>query len=233
MKKLSVLGMLILVAMFSFTAKADIITLDGANEIANAFFANSASSQKKQMKGITQLEYAWDSNSLTQKGSSMMKSVDEDPTFYVFNNPDGEGFVIVSGDDRVRSVIGYSYEGNIPAADEIPAPMQDYLLGIDEEIKWARTNLTSSNKNLKATLDETGGTQKVYWETPSWGQNAPFNNLCPIVKDILDPEKNIVGEASTKTGCVPTAFASVMRFHKWPLQGKNPYATGGDRKSVV
>ena len=39
MKKLSLLGMLILVAMFSFTAKADIITLDGANEIANAFFA--------------------------------------------------------------------------------------------------------------------------------------------------------------------------------------------------
>ncbi|MBR4963183.1 MAG: C10 family peptidase, partial [Muribaculaceae bacterium] len=217
MKKLSVLGMLILVAMFSFTAKADIITLDGANEIANAFFANSATSQKKQMKSITQLEYAWDSNSLKSQGSSMMKSVDEDPTFYVFNNPDGEGFVIVSGDDNARSVIGYSYEGNIPAADEIPAPMQDYLLGIDEEIKWARTNLTSSNKNLKATLNETGGTQEQYLETPSWGQNAPFNNLCPIING-SDGKGGCV-DYHAKTGCVPTAFASVMRYHKWPVQG--------------
>ena len=148
MKKLSMLGILILVAMFSFNVKADIITLDGANEIANAFFANSASSQNKLMKSATQLEYAWDSNSLTQTGSSVMKSVEEDPTFYVFNNPDGEGFVIVSGDSNARSVIGYSYEGNISAAGEIPDPMKDYLLGIDEEIKWARTNLTSGNSNL-------------------------------------------------------------------------------------
>ena len=205
MKKLSVLGMLILVAMFSFTAKADIITLDGANEIANAFFANSASSQKKQMKSITQLEYAWDSNSLTQKGSSMMKSVDEDPTFYVFNNPDGEGFVIVSGDDNARSVIGYSYEGNIPAADEIPAPMQDYLLGIDEEIKWARTNLTSSNKNLKSAEVPNGGNIVKYIETALWNQHSPFNKLCPN---------------SSLTGCVPTAFAIVMRHHQWPAKGK-------------
>ena len=205
MKKLSVLGMLILVAMFSFTAKADIVTLDGANEIANAFFANSASSQKKQMKSTTQLEYAWDSNSLTQTGSSMMKSVEEDPTFYVFNNPDGEGFVIVSGDSNVRSVIGYSYEGNIPAADEIPAPMQDYLLGIDEEIKWARTNLTSSNKNLKSAEVPDGGNIVKYIETALWNQRSPFNKLCP---------------SSTPTGCVPTAFAIVMRHHQWPAKGK-------------
>ena len=238
MKKLSVLGMLILVAMFSFTAKADIITLDGANEIANAFFANSASSQKRALKSAAQLEYAWDSNSLTQKGSSMMKSVDEDPTFYVFNNPDGEGFVIVSGDDNARSVIGYSYEGNIPAADEIPAPMQDYLLGIDEEIKWARTNLTSSNKNLKSANASTAGTPQVEITTAKWKQGSPFNNLCPKVmvedskgsftvdKKYYNSEKGEVettsvkaSEVSTSTGCVPTAFAIVMRYHGWPSQG--------------
>ena len=136
------------------------------------------------MKSTTQLEYAWDSNCLKAQGSSVMKSVEEDPTFYVFNNPDGEGFVIVSGDSNARSVIGYSYEGTMTAADEIPAPMQDYLLGIDEEIKYIRENVTSSNKNLKATLTETGGTQEVYLETANWGQSSPFNNLCPEKKRI-------------------------------------------------
>ena len=208
MKKLSVLGLLTLMMMFCFNVKADIITLDGANEIANAFFANSASSQKKLTKSGTQLEYAWDSNSLITKGSSMMKSVDEDPTFYVFNNPDGDGFVIVSGDSNARSVIGYSFESSISTSDEIPAPMQEYLLGIDKEIKYIRANVTSSNKNLKATLAGTGGTQKVLLETANWGQNSPFNNLCPVKSGV-----------NCKTGCVPTAFSIVMRYHQWPESG--------------
>ena len=127
MKKQTVLGVLLLFVMFCFNAKAEVITVEGASEIANAFFTQSARSQKTQLKSATQLEYAWDSNSLTQSGSSMLKSVEEDPTFYVFNNPDGEGFVIVSGDSNTRSIIGYSFEGNISAPDEIPSPMQDYL----------------------------------------------------------------------------------------------------------
>ena len=80
-KKLYALWALILVAMFSFSVKADIVTLDVANEIANTFFANRASLQNKLIKNATQLEYAWDSNSLTQTGSSMMKSAEEAPTF--------------------------------------------------------------------------------------------------------------------------------------------------------
>ena len=54
MKRLSLLGMFILIAMFGFNAKANIITLDGANEIAHAFFANSNSN--KNTKSVTQLE---------------------------------------------------------------------------------------------------------------------------------------------------------------------------------
>ena len=224
MKKLSVLGMLILVAMFSFNVKADIITLDGANEIANAFFANSASSQKRALKSAAQLEYAWDSNSLTQTGSSMMKSVDEDPTFYVFNNPDGEGFVIVSGDSNARSVIGYSYEGSVPMADEIPDPMKDYLLGIDEEIKWARENITSTGKNLKATLAETGEEKEVYLPTPSWDQHEPFNAQC-----YTDATSSNIGI----TGCVPIAYAMIMKYHNWPEVGTLGYTNEGGRYELA
>ena len=167
MKKHSFCWILILLVMFCFNAKAEVITVDGASEIANTFFSKSARSQKTQLKSTAQLEYAWDSNTLTQSGNTMLKSAEEDPTFYVFNNPDGEGFVIVSGDDNARQVIGYSYESNIPAANEIPDPMKDYLLGIDKEIKYIRANVTSDNKNLKATIDATGGNIVKYCETPS------------------------------------------------------------------
>ena len=204
MKKQTVLGVLLLFVMFCFNAKAEVITVEGASEIANAFFTQSARSQKTQLKSATQLEYAWDSNSLTQSGSSMLKSVEEDPTFYVFNNPDGEGFVIVSGDSNTRSIIGYSFEGNAPAVTDIPLPMQDYLSGIDAEVKYARTNLTSTSKNLKETEAETGGTVVKHLETAIWNQEAPFGNKA----------------SNGLSGCVPTAFAIVMRYHEWPLQGK-------------
>ncbi|MBE6299972.1 MAG: hypothetical protein E7083_06540, partial [Bacteroidales bacterium] len=209
MKKQTVLGVLLLFVMFCFNAKAEVITVEGASEIANAFFTQSARSQKTQLKSATQLEYAWDSNSLTQSGSSMLKSVEEDPTFYVFNNPDGEGFVIVSGDSNTRSIIGYSFEGNISAPDEIPSPMQDYLSCIDAEVKYVRENITSTGNNLKNYNENIAGTPIVEIETAKWGQGAPFNKFC----------KTYTGVSGAQTGCVPTAFAIVMRHHQWPSHG--------------
>ena len=209
MKKQTILGVLLLFVMFCFNAKAEVITVEGASEIANAFFTQSARSQKTQLKSATQLEYAWDSNSLTQSGSSMLKSVEEDPTFYVFNNPDGEGFVIVSGDSNTRSIIGYSFEGNISAPDEIPSPMQDYLSCIDAEVKYVRENITSTGNNLKNYNENIAGTPIVEIETAKWGQGAPFNKFC----------KTYTGVSGAQTGCVPTAFAIVMRHHQWPSHG--------------
>ena len=48
--------------------------------------------------------------------------------YYVFNNdPDG-GYVIVSGDDRMPAVLGYSYSGTYNP-DEIPDNMRAWLEG--------------------------------------------------------------------------------------------------------
>ena len=209
MRKRLYLGVLLLLTLSCININAEVITLDGATELANTFFSQNVSQQKRLLKSATpQLEYAWDSNSLTQSGNTLLKSVEEDPTFYVFNNPDGEGFVIVSGDDNVRQVIGYSYESNAPAADEIPDPMKDYLLGIDSEIKWARENLTSTNKNLKATEAETRGNVVKYIETANYGQGSPYNKYC----------FTSTGDQA-KTGCIPTAFSIIMYHYKWPNEG--------------
>lgn len=61
-----------------------------------------------------------------------------------------------------------------------------------------------------ASLAETGGKQVVYLETASWGQNSPFNLLCWT---------NASHTTHAKTGCVPTAYAIVMRYHKKPNEG--------------
>ncbi|MBO5864450.1 MAG: C10 family peptidase, partial [Bacteroidaceae bacterium] len=52
--------------------------------------------------------------------------------------------------------------------------------------------------------------EKVYLETASWGQNYPFN------KQIFT---SYGGSTNAKAGCVPTAYAIVMRYHGFPEEG--------------
>ena len=61
-----------------------------------------------------------------------------------------------------------------------------------------------------ATAAETGGNVIVLLETASWGQNYPFNKQCWT---------SYGGTTHAKTGCVATAYAIVMRYHKYPNEG--------------
>lgn len=49
-----------------------------------------------------------------------------EPSLHLFNNQDGEGFVIVAGDDRVGGVLGYSDRGRLDA-ENMSAPMKKLL----------------------------------------------------------------------------------------------------------
>ena len=62
----------------------------------------------------------------------------------------------------------------------------------------------------RGTIEETGGNIVVLLETASWGQNYPFNEQCWT---------SYGGTTHAKTGCVATAYAIVMRYHKYPKEG--------------
>ena len=68
----------------------------------------------------------------------------------------------------------------------------------------------AAGNRQKATAEETGGNVVVLLETASWGQNHPFNNQCWTKYN---------GTTHAKTGCVATAYAIVMRHHKYPKEG--------------
>ena len=57
----------------------------------------------------------------------------------------------------------------------------------------------------------------VYLETASWGQGYPFNQQCYTSSG-----------ATALTGCVPTAYAIIMHYHKWPISAteKKVYHSG-------
>ena len=131
----------------------------------------------------------WDSNDLYL--SARHSAV---PTFSVFSGKDGKGFAIVAGE----TIIGYSLEGKISSPESIPEPMREYLQQLDEELR-------SSNLQQAAKAP---GNVVVELETAKWAQRDPYNRMCPT--------KN--GNRCL-TGCIPTAFAIVMKHHKWPVHG--------------
>ena len=125
--------------------------------------------------------------------------------YYVFNNGNGQGFVITSADDRIDAVLGYAYTGMFDV-NNIPVQLKDLLSLYEHEIKTAvRLQL----KNLKTAPKTRVGLNVKRSIHPlietRWSQGSPYNDACPMG-----------AFERTVTGCVATAMAQVMYYHKCP-----------------
>ncbi|MBR6456128.1 MAG: C10 family peptidase, partial [Prevotella sp.] len=125
---------------------------------------------------------------------------------YVFKMAKNEGFVIVSNDDRTEPILGYSDSGNFDP-DNMPDNMRAWLQGYADQIAWLNEH---GVENAVATLPTLTGTPVKHPIEPlistRWNQDTPYNDLAP---------EYAAGEKSA-TGCVATAMAQVMNYHKWP-----------------
>lgn len=122
-----------------------------------------------------------------------------DGQFYVFNAEGQGGFVIVSADDRTTPVLGYADQGTLDMAN-LPVNARLWLEGYAKEIQALGADVQTSKKPRRVI-----GAPVAPLVTARWDQSAPYNNQCP--KD---------GTDRSVTGCVATAMAQVMYYHKWP-----------------
>lgn len=120
--------------------------------------------------------------------------------YYVFNVGRNEGFVIVSGDDRMPDVLGYSEHGSFNA-DEIPSNMAAWLQSYEDQIRYIQEN----DLKVALRLRKTSHPAIADMITTKWNQNKPYNDECP--------EKN--GQKCI-TGCMATAMAQIMYYHGAP-----------------
>ena len=131
---------------------------------------------------------------------------------YVFNVENDGGFVIVSNDDRTRPVLGFSESGNIDL-DSIPDNMRAWLQGYADEIAWLQQH--GAPKASATRPRNKVGTHSTNPVAPlvktKWNQSTPYNNLCPTYT-------SWGGSGRCATGCVATAMAQVMNYHKWPQE---------------
>ena len=140
-----------------------------------------------------------------------MASSQAQPNFYIFNANANKGFVIVSGDDRTTSVLGYSDKGNFDPAN-IPVNMKEMLEFYNEQITML-DQLGLTAEDLMAPRPTRNSISPMI--TSHWDQGAPYWDQCPMFMDI-DENGDTIGERAY-TGCVATSMAQIMNFYKYPL----------------
>lgn len=135
---------------------------------------------------------------------------DNAPALYVFNSETADGgFVVVSAEDNARTILGYADSGHFTEA-EMPANMRFWLHMYADEI--ARAALTPASV-AQTEDDTTYPAVSPLLGTTAWGQDEPYNNLCPTKDGV-----------QCVTGCVATATSQIMYYHRYPAKGTGAHS---------
>lgn len=185
---------ILLFTLLALAASAENISPHQAKKIAKDFFSNN----RPQLQ-VNELKMVFDGE------TPESRSTGTNPALYVFDNPNGKGFVIVAGDDMAQPILGYSYENNFPSG-ELPEHIEGWMNGLKQQINDGRKYGVISKPDSRS-LTKTGEVI-VQLKTAQWNQGTPYSQYTPTV----DGKK-------TPTGCTITAGAIVMKFHQWPKQG--------------
>lgn len=138
--------------------------------------------------------------------------------FYIFNNEDGKGFIIIAADDCVMPILGYSYDNNF-VSENLPPNLKGWLDNYAEQIQLAvelratateeiRTNWDCLRRGKNLPIKSENAVSELLSTT--WNQNYPYCYYCPY---------NSFYSQYTPTGCVATATAQIMKYYEYPTHG--------------
>ena len=187
----------ILALFVALLAWASPVDQQTAEQTARQFFNKRSGKKAAPLKAVSMKERLLKSASVG------------DAPYYIFNIGDGDGFVIVSGDDAAIPVLGYSDKGTF-----------DWENMPDNLREWMRLNeLYMEDCRTKATTIHTPQRAGTPVQAPllgeiKWGQDTPYNLKCPTYTSSGETKHYYVG-------CVATAATQIMRYHGYPTQGND------------
>ena len=173
-------------------AKAEPVTLSQAKSIAAAYIKSA------------------DAPRLIKRKAAVAET--EVQPLYVFSRGVGEGFVLVSGDDALPAVIGYTETGDFDE-DNLPPALQDmiaYYTGQAESLQ------TKGNAPRRAPRKASGTKDIATLMTSHWHQTWPYYNLCPYLTGTTN---------HAVTGCVATAASQIIYYWRKDLDDRTKYGT--------
>lgn len=130
----------------------------------------------------------------------------ESPEYYVFNTDGKKGFVIISGDDELTELVGYSNEGEF-RSENAPENLRAWLEGYAAFVRSVRDGVS---RPMRASVNNATPVVEPL-VTTRWNQGEPYNLLCPYDSSV---------GVTCPTGCAATSMAQLINYHEWPVQGK-------------
>lgn len=179
-----------------------------------ASFAGPRSFQQAKeiaLRQAAQLGISMDEASSAKAKSKRVKSVSgEVPAYYVFPNGEGKGFTVVSGDDRLPEVVGYSDKGTYDE-ENLPSNYVGFMKAYEEMVG----QLENGDSRASTSIAEAKALRGSGYQQPTvapllgsiqWNQMIPYNKMCPMYNSTN----------RSVTGCVATAMAQVMMYYQYP-----------------
>ena len=208
MKKLFTFLIVFLSIQLSFAQK---ISYDKAKKIAVDFFGVTESDSTFLKSGTSPVVDTFKTFYIKEADSLKSANNEQTPAFYIMNRSDKPGFVIVSGDERVRRIIAFSNTKNMR---NINPAMRLFFKQYTQEIsaiKKADLVVTPTNYDYSDKQYVVG---EWLLNGIEWDQNpAPYNTLCP---------------SNCPAGCVAIAMAQIMSYHKYPRRGTGSHSYTSD-----
>lgn len=143
------LHLLLLLLMMSLASFAGPRSFQQAKEIA--------------LRQAAQLGISMDEASSAKAKSKRVKSVSgEVPAYYVFPNGEGKGFTVVSGDDRLPEVVGYSDKGTYDE-ENLPSNYVGFMKAYEEMVG----QLDNGDSRASASIAEAKALRSSGYQQPT------------------------------------------------------------------
>ena len=204
------IGLTSLLVMCVLMIWANPVGKKAAQQTAQEFMMQQLSSEGSrrapQMVAVEAVQGDWQSDAL-----------------YLFNAADGQGFVVVSGDDRTAPILGYSTSGRLDV-DKMPSNLRSWLQHYAAQIAY----IQKYDINVPKRAIQNCGDPIASTLTSRWNQSPIYNDECPLVYHFMDQActtpyvyKDEHGQPTSAplravTGCGATALAQILYYHKYP-----------------
>lgn len=201
MKKLFLLGIIGLLGLLCRQSYAQTVCTNTAQTLARTFWNNYRPADTKPVSSVTPMAFS------------------ELPHLHVFSI-NGQGFVIVAGDERVRPILAYSFDSPFP--EELNPEVGYWLRGYEAQIaevaesgipqdegvhrQWLQLECAPYSEEPVGSLLNIPAMM-----TTRWNQGSPYNMYCPY---------DSIHHGRTVVGCVATAMAQIMRYWQYPSFGR-------------
>ena len=149
------------------------------------------------------------------RGVSKQSGYSQNAPYYIYNDAQNKGFVIVSGTTEMGEILAYSNENALDTINLHP--------GLAQLLNSYKMAFKAINTNNAVETEAKKGAFFAKTVAPllktTWSQDAPYNALLGY----------------NYTGCVATTISQVLKYHEWPVQGMGnvSYVNTSDNRTLL